>query len=146
MLITYPLPDYTSYIDSAEIKAFALKHTPSFGVVFGGLTQVEQDNLATEATLQIRICPSFKLEPKPAPMDVKLGQLYLMEHLFNNPMGDIDPNARAITSEKVGALAVTYDTALKFDALAFPQIVYNLLAPYGCSNSKGFSQSRIVKG
>ena len=146
MLITYPLPDYTSFIASADIKAFALQYSPTFGIVFGGLTQAEQDNLATDATLQIRICPSLKLEPKPAPMDVKLGQLYLMEHLFNNPMSEIDPNTRAITSEKVGSLAVTYDTVLKVDAWAFPQIVYNLLAPYGCSNSKGFSQSRIVKG
>ena len=146
-IIAYPLPTWNSYVEESDLVALLSLHAIDFALKFDKLQDMEQLALVSEATMLIRLCPAMKLDDtKPAPMDVQIAQVYLMQHLFKNPIVDIDANEVAITSEKVGSLAVTYDVGKRTSAEAFPSVVYNLLGQFGCAKSQGFSQSKIHKG
>jgi len=147
-IIAYPLTGWNSYIAEADINNLLSLYALEFGITYTKLTPEQQLSLIVSASMQIRLCPAMKIDEKvSAPMDVQIAQIYLMQHLHNNPIEEVEANAKVITSEKVGSLAVTYAVPDHTkEAEAFPPIVYTLLGQYGCSKSKGFTQSRIVKG
>ena len=140
-LIVYPTADWNTFMDEATADAV-------IGAMVGGdaftiLSSEEKEAYLKKTALSIRLCPNITL-PDVVTSDLELAQGYLTLHALSVDMLAYDPNERAVTSESVDVISVSYDAGMKKDADAFPPIVQDLLRQYGCSKSSGgFSQGYV---
>ena len=149
MLIIYPAPNWNSFAKLQDLVLGMQFQFPARAKEFGKLTPEEQTALGANAGLWMRTCQGLTI-PKvqgAIPQDIILAQIAIMASSYDKDPLDYDYKDSAITSEKVGSLAVTYDVTKLNSMFDINPMIYRLLAPYGCKNGQGgFSQSKIHKG
>lgn len=148
MLIIYPAPNWNSFGKLTDLIAGMEFQFPTYAEKFKKLDPKEQNAVAANAGLWMRTCEGLTI-PTPnhtVPQDIVLAQIAIMASTYGRDPLAYDYKESAITSEKVGSLAVTYDVSKLNSMFDINPLIYRLLAPYGCtSGAGGFSQSRIHK-
>jgi len=142
MLIEYPQDGYNTFANILVLNSKMLAMYPTEHDKYDKLTPEQQEALATNATMWIRTCPSIKL-PNPIENDVIDAQVVIMASSIDMSLSSYDPNAKAVTKEKVGDLEVDYDPRYKAGDDVMHPMAKRLLRPYGCSSGDGFSQSKV---
>ena len=142
MITLYPLDGWNSFLTVVQADFYI----GSFPTSNGKTTyEALPDDASKEAwliqtALQIKLCNNIKL-PDTLTGDLELAQSYMIIHALEVDMIAYDANARAITSETVDVISVTYDASLKGSTTDFPPMTSALLKQYGCSGrSGGFKQ------
>ena len=139
-LIIYPTEGYNSFATQAEADAKIATFVSDNG--YSALSPEQKEAYLIQATMLISNCPGITL-PEDVTENLISAQCYYAVYTITNDPLAYDPNDKAIKSEKVGAIAVEYDTAYKKASNTFPPVVGGFLKPYGCSgSSKGFTQGR----
>jgi len=142
-LIIYPTQNWNSFADLSSLIASATVMYPVEVQAFISLPPEYQEAFASHAGLYIKTCPKITY-PDPISTDFIAAQSALMLSMSVSGSGlQRNGNERAITSETVDVLSVTYDVNFKIDGYVAPEYVYRLLSPYGCKDplkSGGFMQ------
>ncbi len=138
-LIIYPDEHYDSFLSVANCTVLSDRYIT--GNKFGQLADdAAKEVILRQTALQIAACSNIVL-PTTVTTDLAMAQMYLVEHALTTDMMSYDANARAVTSETVDVISVTYDASKKGSNSDFPTMVSALLKQYGCSGtSGGFSQ------
>jgi len=140
-LIVYPADNYDSFGTLVEIDAYVATLTTS--ETWDSLTDAVKEVYCRQATTLIASCNGITL-PDDTTEDLKKAQAISAVYISVNSVEDYDPNARAVTYEKVDTLAVAYDANKKSDGVTIPPYAQSFLKQYGCSKSNtGFSQSHL---
>lgn len=143
-LIVYPTANWDSFNSEADATTKITGFAASEGkTAYLALDEAGKEAILRQTALQIKLCPSIVL-PDGIESDLALAQCYLTVHALSVDMMSYDANSNAITSEKVGSLAVSYNSHKKGSNSAFDTMTQALLKQYGCKSQKsGFSQSYI---
>ncbi len=137
-LVTYPHPDWESFINVASADAFIASYPDDKG--WGKLTPAQKESIVMDTATMIRLCPNIKL-PATMELDLGLAQGHLIRQYLSVDMFAYDPNSKALTEEHAGSVGHSYDARLRASSnLEFPPMVYALLKKYGCMKSGGFTQ------
>jgi len=140
-LIPYPLDFWNTFAVEAEADLHIGSFVDSVGkAAYGALDSQSKEAILMQTSLQMKLCPNIRL-PDTLETDLSLAQCYLVVHALETDMMAYDANSKAITSESVDVISVTYDASKKGSNSDFPTMVSALLKQYGCSGtSGGFSQ------
>lgn len=138
-MIVYPLTDWNTFLDVAQCIVLSDQYIT--GSKFSALTDVPtQEAILRQTALQMKMCKSIVL-PETNETDLQLAQMYLVEHALTVNMMAYDANDKAIASESVDVISVSYFEGLKDGTETFPPMVNTLLSQYGCrSTTGGFKQ------
>ena len=144
-LIIYPSEFWDSFLSVADCTTLSNRYVS--GNKFATLADdAAREIILRQTALQINQCPNMEL-PTNVTTDLAMAQMYLVEHALTTDMIAYDANDRAITSERVDTLAVTYDTDKKGSSDDFPPMVSSFLKQYGCNNTNsGFAQISLGRG
>ena len=147
MLIIYPTIDWNSFISVADADIIIEGFTPSVGKdAYLALDEAGKEAQLRQASFNIRLCPNITL-PDDTTLYLEMATCYLVVHEMTIDTMSYDPNDKAITSESVDTLSVTYDAQKKGNADDFPPIVSTFLKDYGCQKtSTGFRQVSLGRG
>ena len=145
MLIIYPTNNWNTFATLPTLILAMEYQFPTHATAFKLLPIEQQNSIAMNAGTWIRTCQGLKY-PSPLTQDFVLAQVAIMASTYAQDPLTYDPNARAITKEKVGSLEVDYDPKYKGDSLDINPLIYRYLSPYGCSGGKGFRQVSLGRG
>ncbi len=143
-LIIYPDEHYDSFISVATCTMLSDRYIT--GNKFASLADdTEREVILRQTALQIASCPNITL-PDAVTVELQMAQMWLVEHALTTDMMAYDANDRAITSETVDVLSVSYDANKKGSNGDFPTMVRSLLSQYGCiGTGGGFNQIPLCR-
>ena len=142
MIIVYPATNFNSFATVVELTLVMDGLYPEYGVKFKAMTPEQQEASAINAGEWIRTCKGLKY-PSPLPQDFVLSQVIIMATRVDTDTLAFDGDARAVTSETVGEISVSYDSRYKSDGQEVNPLVYRYLSPYGCSKAGGFKMAPL---
>jgi len=144
-LIIFPTTDWDSFLSVLECTAMSDSYIASNK--FASLADdVAKEIILRQTALQISQCPNIVL-PDDITKSLQMAQMYLVEQALTTDMISYDANDRAVTSESVDTLAVTYDADKKGGNDDFSPMVSSFLRQYGCNNTNsGFAQVSLGRG
>lgn len=132
-LIQYPLDNWNTFADVASADIIIGGFVASDGqAAYLALDVAGKEAILAQTAMQIKFCPSITL-PETNETDLQQGQCYLVVHALTVDMVAYDANEKAITSEAVDSLSVSYDTSKKGSNSDFDSMTSMLLKQYGCS-------------
>ena len=146
-LILYPQDNWDSFASVSAADIIIGGFVTSAGqTAYLALDEAGKEAILRQTALQIKLCPSMVL-PDTLENDLEVAQCYLTVHALTTDMLAFDSNDKAITSERVDTLAVTYDVDKKGSNAEFDNMTSALLAQYGCNaQSSGFKQISLGRG
>ena len=141
MLNVYPIVNWDSFISVVDADTLISGFVASNGVTaYLTLDTEGKEAILRQTALQMKLCKNITL-PDTNESDLGLAQCYLTVHALETNMLSFDSNERAVTSETVDVISVTYNANLKGSNYDFPYIVSNILGQYGCTGkSSGAKQ------
>ena len=141
-LIIYPADNWDSFATEPQITALIESHVHS--EEWDLLTVSQREIYLRQSTKLIASCPNITL-PETPELDLQIAEAFMSVHIMNNSVTDYDLNDRAITSEKVDSIKVTYDPNLKSSSnLSITPMAALYLNQYGCTVKRGgFSQAYV---
>ena len=148
-LIIYPLPNANTFANVQIATQVTQEYFPEKAVEWDALSDVQKEAGLLQSYMYMTTCKGLKI-PKDyghvdsmVSSDFILAQVFLTIGRMGQSVFDIDGNTRAITSETVDTLSVTYDIKYKRADSDAPAMYYQLMSKYGCTggNGAGFSQS-----
>ena len=148
-LILYPLPNANTFADVSIADQVFQEFFPSKALGWDALSAVEKEAGLLQSYMYMTTCNGLKIPPEygqagnTISSDFILAQVYLTGGRIGHSIFDVDPDARAITSETVGELSVTYDSKYKTSASDAPEMYYQLMGKYGCRKSSGFGMASL---
>jgi len=140
-IVKYPTDSWNSFLDVAQADLIIGDMVQGDGATkYANLATPEKEAILIQTAMQMRFCPSIKL-PDTLEPELEVAQAYLIVHALEVDMMSYDANGRAITSETVDVISVSYDASKKGLNSDFPPMVSNILSRYGCiGKSGGFKQ------
>ena len=141
-LTLYPADGWDTFIDVTSADAVIGNMFDSAGkTAYENLDPTGKEAILRQTALQIKLCPSIRL-PETNEPDLGYAQCYLSIHALTTDMMSYDANNKAISSETVDVISVTYDVNKKGSNSDFDNMTSALLKQYGCSGkSSGFKQT-----
>ena len=148
MLIIYPAVNANTFANIAIADQVFQEFFPSKALEWDALSTVEKEAGLLQSFMFMTTCKGLVIPADyghgtTSSSDFILAQVYLAGGRIGHSIFDVDPDARAITSETVGELSVTYDSKYKTSASDAPEMYYQLMGKYGCRKSGGFGMATL---
>ena len=146
-LIIYPTEFWNTFASVAAADIIIGGFVASDGqAAYLALDEAGKEAILSQTALQMKLCKNIVL-PDTLESDLEVAQCYLVVHALTTDMLSFDSNDRAVTSESVDVISVSYDASKKGSNGDFPPMVSALLGQYGCTGTSGsFGQISLGRG